>query len=308
MNELEESLARIRKKSSSRVFFLGTSRAGSWEVRGRQIAACRSNWDCGRSINWWTLRRYDIFVVVKKAEQKHIEMIRRSGKPLVYDIIDSWKQPGDSLRVTDLNQARDFFANAWKQRDADSYIFPNQQMREDLGDLVPHSTHIYHHYLPSLKPRPLPEQVSTLGYQGAKRFIQQDMDALEDVARNCRLELIADNRLEALNKIDIGIIQRSGVNNGFLERRYKSNVKLANFMACGIPTLIQAGTVSCVETWNEPESYFDSFDELETKLKQLVSDPGLRKKPHLDLIEHAAQFSIESIADQYDRYFESLPH
>ena len=58
------------------------------------------------------------------------------GKPIVFDIVDSWAQPEDGMKYTDANQARKLFSRTWQEINVDGYIFPTKHMQDDLGALI----------------------------------------------------------------------------------------------------------------------------------------------------------------------------
>ncbi len=291
-------------RSKVKVFFFGNRKSGAWKIRGKQIAATRKNWGCGAKVIWLALKKYDIFVAVKEIDPECVKKIRNSGKILVYDILDSWRQPADSLVVSDIAGATRLFAKKWEEVPANAYIFPNAQMKNDLGALVSRSTVIYHHYYPKLTEKRINKPVRKIGYQGREKFLAGWREPMEKIAHELGVEFVVNPR--SLADLDVGIIARGGEHNGFLEQRYKSNVKLANCMACGIPSLILSGGMSYHETWNAPESYFTTLEEFKNKLQNLINNQELRETLHSSLLAASDDYKIDVIAKKYENWLESL--
>ncbi|HQQ62937.1 MAG TPA: glycosyltransferase [Pseudomonadales bacterium] len=294
----------VKPRSPVNVFFIGGGKAGSWKIRGEQIASTRRNWVCGETITASSLKNHDVFVAVKQLRPQDAEQVKRAGKILVYDIIDAWAQPEDSLRIANAEEARAFFAARWEGLPIDSCIFPDAQMQADLASLVPHSTVLYHHYYPRLKARKPRTHIRTIGYQGRKKYLGEWGDAIKDIAGHMGLEFVINP--SSLMDLDIGFIARGGDYNGYMERAYKSNVKLANLMACGIPPLILTEGMAYHETWDRQESYFDSRETLASRLDALVNNAALRLSLREALLEKARDFQLPTIAGQYEKYFLSL--
>ncbi|CAA0079103.1 Uncharacterised protein [BD1-7 clade bacterium] len=290
-----------QQKSKYKAFFVGAPNQGAWQIRAQQISTCRTNWHCGSRVSWWMAKTCDIFVIVKKIRPKCLARIKATGKPIIYDVVDAWEQPSDSLKVTDAASALSLFEEKWRAITPDAAIFADRKMEEDLHSLVGLSTTIYHHSYPPLQPQPVRTTVKKIGYQGRDIFLADWQPILEEIAKENRVEFIINP--ERLEDLDIGIITRGGEYNGYLEQHYKSNVKLANMMAVGLPCMIQSGSAAYHETWNDETSYFSSESELREKITQLIHSESLRRDLSDRLQNQASNFALETIISKYEAFF-----
>ena len=89
---------KIEKISPINACFISNTSAGSWEIRGKQIAEMRANWIAINKPSEEVISKSDIICIVKKPNFKLIDIARKRNIPLVYDIVDSWNQPDDDAR------------------------------------------------------------------------------------------------------------------------------------------------------------------------------------------------------------------
>lgn len=131
-----------------RVCFLGDGVSGSWQMRAAQIADTRPAWEAmaTKELRASDVGRFDLFCIVKRFDVAKAEWLRGQGKPVVYDVVDPWKQPDDGEAHSTLPEVVNFFRRMLTPMAVDGVIFPNATMRADLGDCVPCPTHIYHHH------------------------------------------------------------------------------------------------------------------------------------------------------------------
>lgn len=283
------------------VCFTSRSSAGAWQIRGQQIAAMRSNWTAFNQPTDEELALADLVCLVKKPDLGIIQRVRQLGKPIVFDIVDSWAQPEDGLKHTDLSKARELFAPTWRCIGADGYIFPTRRMQEDLGQLVPERLTIYHHYWPQIKKNPVREQVAVIGYEGGD-YLGEWRSRIEKACldRGIRFVVNPTNYTE----LDIVILVRGGPHGSFLSQQYKSNVKLANAMGSGTPALVHFDEMSAHDTDTGDVLFFtDRPGSFERQLDLLIGDYALRMHIHQKFLNAAPKFHINNIADQFEGFF-----
>ena len=291
-------------ESSVSVLFTSKSSAGSWQIRGQQISCMRSNWKAINKPTESDVAKCDILCVVKKPDLNIIDLARKMGKIIVYDIVDSWAQPDDGQKYTNKELARDFFARAWEQINADAYIFPTRRMQDDLGLLVKKSITIYHHHWPQIGLNPLRQKVRTLGYEGAD-YLGEWFPIIENICKMNDIEFVMNPT--NYNDLDLVVLVRGGVHGNFLSRNYKSNVKLANAYASGTPALVHYDEMSAHDTDNGDVLFFsNSADSFERQLNRLIHDLTLRQKIHENFLDFSKQYAISHIANQYESFFQLL--
>jgi hypothetical protein len=291
--------------SPLRVIFTSRSSAGSWSVRGEQIAACRTGWRAMHQVDDASLRACDVLCVVKRGDAKLVRRAQQQGVPVVFDVLDSWAQPADGLACADRRAAVALFRERWKAFAWDAVIFPNRAMREHLGSLTVASTFIYHHYVPGLELNPWRDEARTVGYVGSERYLGPWYPLLVRVCRDLGLELLVNP--PSFADIDIGVCVRGGEHDTFLANTYKSNVKLANFYGAGIPALAGVKERSCHETDTGYVHFFADEPQLRLQLARLL-DPAWRRTVRDRFVEAREAFRIERVAEAYESFFEEVVH
>ena len=287
-------------ESPVRVFFTGRNRAGSWDIRGAQIASTRSNWHADQEVEERDIGRFDLFCVVKRPAAPVVERIRRRGKAVVFDVLDSWAQPDDGLTTVSLALSRELFAARWKGLRFHSWIFPNRCMQEHLGCLVPHSAFIYHHFFPSISRSPLRRRPEAVGYEGNASYLGGWHEVMQEVCAARGLRFVVNP--PSWEEVDVGFAARGGAHDSFLANHYKSNVKLANFYGSGTPCLVSAKERSYHETDQGDVRFFETPEQLSGQLEELL-DLEVRGQVQARFLRAREAFRIELIASLYERYF-----
>lgn len=287
----------------AKVCFFGNPAMGSWKVRAQQVASLNEHWTSTGPLAPRDIIDHEVFCAVKRPFPTRLRLLRAMGKTTVYDVVDCWAQPADGLLYTDLTSIRAYFTRLFAELPVDGVIFPNRTMQEDLGDLVPGSTHIYHHYWPGLQPIEVRETARIVGYQGEASYLGQWQPVVEAACRRLGLRFVVNP--PDLRAIDIGFAARGGVHASLLAHRYKSNVKLANFYGAGIPCLVNDSERSYHEVANGEVRFFATASELQERLAELVPF-ATRNRIHQSFLAVRDRFSLPTIVEQYAAYFARL--
>lgn len=207
----------------------GASRAGSWQIRGVQMAAALSG-DAIPSPTEHDITKADVVVVVKRFDAALIERIVKAGKPIAYDVVDGWPQPAG-------NAWGKAGAVAWLLREivasrCSLVIGATSAMVDDIGGRAP-AVAIPHHHRPGIAVNPIRETVATVGYEGSARYLAGWEETLRSAcsARGWRFVV----NPERLADVDIVVAVRGGPWRGYATDRWKSGVKVANAQASGTP-------------------------------------------------------------------------
>jgi hypothetical protein len=197
--------------------------AGSWQIRGEQIGqALGAVVKLNATLN--DMRDADVVLVVKRVSDTMLSDLRSCGKPWVYDIIDAYPQPECSSWSKD--QSLDWLRSTIKRLGANRIIWPNAKMRSDACDDGPV---VYHHARPGLRVAPIRDSIRTIGYEGAPHYLDGWMEAIAAL----RVPFLVNPT--DLTACDILFALRGPKWNGYPQRAWKSNVKLANAHASGLP-------------------------------------------------------------------------
>lgn len=282
--------------------------SGAWKMRAEQIASRRTNWQAITIPTEEQLATADLVCFVKKPNNELIKLARALGRTVIYDVIDSWKQPHNNRAASNMAEARQFFRNHWKHFDKfDGHIFATRRMYEDLSALSRYPTYIYHHSNPLLKVSPLREIAKTVGYQGDERFLGRWRPIIEELCAARGLDFTVNPADYGI--IDIGFAVRDDDFAGYFPNKYKSNVKMANFMATGTPCIVGTSEVAYHEVGMGGIGIFDDTKlngaQLAARLEALLPLTA-RQAARADLLAAAPHFYLPAIADQFERYFTAV--
>jgi hypothetical protein len=265
------------------ILVTGRGTSGSWQVRGKQLGGAigaRVKPTATEADLGWA----DVVVVVKRPVHNFMPSLAKSGKPWVWDVVDFYPQPA----CTRWNQRQ---AIKWVQKNVKLYnptgvIWPNRKMAEDCSknenDIV-----LYHHYWPGIQINPIRERISVVGYQGSEKYLGSWG---KQIRKHCDIrgwKLAINEGCHA--DWDICIAFRDEEFNGYPQKNWKSNVKLANAQGSGTPFLgaIESGYVetrSGAELYandlNDIPGFFDLLEPYEAR--KTISEALLSKAYSLD--------------------------
>ncbi|MBL8752515.1 MAG: glycosyltransferase [Planctomycetes bacterium] len=282
-----------------RTCFFGVPAMGSWKIRAGQVAGVRREWHSTGSLEPYDIVHHDAFVAVKRPFRSALRLLTAMGKTTIYDVVDCWAQPADGLRYRDLPAIRGWFREFVRDLAVDGVIFPNRTMREDLGDLVPNPTTIYHHYWPGMAPIEVREQARLVGYQGEPEYLGQWRAVIERICARHGLRFVVNP--SDYRNLDIGFAARGGVHASTLAHRYKSNVKLANFYGAALPCVVNDSELAYKETDNGQVRFFATERELEDRIVELLPYET-RLEAHRSFLDERHKYTLEAIGDQYDAF------
>jgi len=273
------------------ILFTGKGTSGSWQCRGVQLGGLLGTvkplstpTDCTAA---------DVIVVVKRINHHFIDAVKASGKPWIWDLVDFYPQPecGEWSCAQAVHWARQRIRKARPH----GIVYPNAKMASDVGIV---GDVIYHHARPAPL-NPIREQVKTVGYEGCPKFLGRWRGWLhaECAARGWQFVEGAP-----LHQVDIVVALRDGAHNGYVQRMWKSNVKLANAHGTGTPFvgMAEAGyteTATGAECWvSDRASLRRAFDRL--------TPHTTRQHIHRQFV--AATITLDACAEQLKRYAQTI--
>lgn len=245
--------------SDHRILVTGKGTAGAWKIRGVQLGS-----RLGKVKHKATLKdcnQADQIIVVKRINAPFFEHVKASGKPWIWDLIDFYPQPECSTWSKE--QAIEWVKNEVEQAKPNGIIWPNCRMKKDCkldGEVI------YHHARPKQALNPIRDKIQLVGYEGAERYLGKWRGIIKQECKRRGWKFLIN---VPLDQLDIVIAVRDDPHNGYVQRHWKSNVKLANAHATGTPFVGQAEsgyleTCSGKERWLITEKSLGMvFDELE---------------------------------------------
>lgn len=269
-----------------KLLFTGRGGAGSWMVRGEQLGAAM-----GATVKPMAtvadMKGHDLVVVVKRVPEALLEALKRSRVPWVYDIVDAYPQPGCSLWTPE--QCKGWlFHHLDALRPPLGVIWPNRKMQEDAD--VSRGAVVYHHHRPGIKRNKISERISRVGYEGSAKYLDGWTTSLALECKRRNIEFVLNPAHIA--DLDIVIAMRGGAWDGYAQRNWKSNVKLANAHGSGTPFIgaresgYQETSTGCEYWADTPRELATALDWLESRDSRLTVHERFLSKPYT--VNHAA--------------------
>lgn len=249
-----------------RLLFTGRGTSGSWQIRGSQLAAALG---ADAVPNALDVRAYDLAVVVKRAPADLLQRIRAAGVPLIWDVVDAWPQPVGNTwdRAACMSWLR--------QRVADlrpaGIVAATQAMARDCAEFGVPVLALPHHARPGLERAPI-RPLAVVGYEGGPQHLGDWRPWFESQcsARGLRFAV----NPERLTDLDIVVAARQ--HTGYAATHWKSNVKLANAQAAGLP-MICFPESGYVETASGAECWFETQGQAVAWLEFLRPEAARRE-------------------------------
>ena len=202
--------------------FVGRGKAGSWKVRGEQIAD-QIGVDAIEKPNMIDLVKYGKIVVVKR----FTPVMNGYAGTIIWDVVDSWPQPVGNNWTR--QQCIDHVKTTARQNGIEYMIAATEKMRQDLdADFT-----LYHHHRPGIKRNPIRPILKTIGYEGDPRFLGRWRKIIDKICEKYDLNFVINPR----ELFDVDVALRDGPWKGYATNNWKSNVKLANAQGSGTPII-----------------------------------------------------------------------
>lgn len=271
-----------------RVLVTGKGSSGSWAIRGVQLGEA-----IGATVlpnaPLHVMRAHDCVIAVKRLTGHMAQDLKACGRPWAWDIVDSWPQPGPGNDWSEA-QAKSWLASTLQAYRPSAVIAATKAMAEDVRAAGFRALALPHHHRPGLVPQPLRARVETIAYEGEVRWLGAWKAAAERAAASIGARLVVNGAMDLADAV-LAVRDRTG----YASRRWKSNVKLANAHALGIPFIAQP-EAGYLETAAGGELWIESEAELHAAVRSL-QDVELRK--HFRAQTSSARLPLSQVASTY---------
>lgn len=277
-----------------RVLVTGRGTSGSWAVRGLQLGAAIGADVIPRAFG---IDGYDLAIIVKRPYGNQAEAFRAAGVPVVYDIVDSWPQPGGNSWPKD--ECLNWLGKQIALVRPDAIVAATKAMAQDCEEFGIPVIALPHHARPGQQTNCVNGHVQYVGYEGAEHYLGKWRQILE---RECAQRGWGFKvNPSALCDLDIVVALRDF--DGYASRHWKSNVKLANAQGSGTPCILTPECGYLENSSRGAECWADTEAELSAALDYLTPW-HIRHELSKRLIEHAPR--LEQIAQTYKAWLASL--
>lgn len=285
-----------QSRLQQRLLVTGSGRHGSWSIRGKQMGAA-----LGATIRPTAtssdLRASDLVVVVKSADPSLLDDLHRSGRPWVLDILDGYPQPESSC--WDREQAVAWARRRIEQWQPTAVIWPTRRMQLDCEVGLPGLV-LPHHYRPGIARNPIRSRIGKIGYEGDVEYLDGWHGAIEGECKRRGWRFVVNPR--RLSDVDIVLALRGEARGGYVNRHWKSNVKLANAHGSGTAFIGQA-ECGYLETACGAELWAENMQELGDAFDRLAPYP-VRARIAMQFLQAAC--SLDAMADALKRFLRTL--
>lgn len=268
------------------------TRAGSWIIRGQQLGGQLGRTKMGATLD--DMRKADVVIAVKRFTPTFLKDIKQLRKPWIWDLVDFYPQPKCSTWSRE--KAIEWVLAEIKKANPTGIVYPNQQMKDDIG--LPGKV-IYHHARPNAPLNPIREQVKTVGYEGGEQYINGSLGLIRSA---CALRGWSFRTDLPLHELDIVLAFRDKPHNGYVQTNWKSNVKLANAHASGTP-FVGGWEAGYAETSSGREILISDPSLLKHAFEYLTPY-GTRREIHEAFIKQT--ITLHSAAEQMREYVETI--
>lgn len=277
------------------VLITGKGTGGSWQVRGEQLAVAMGAKALPRATRF---NGADVLVCVKRVRDDTLDAIRTSRKPWIWDAVDAWpQQQGNAGNLWTRDEAVKWLRAEIERLKPNAIVFPTRAMLDDSGFEGPAIVLPHHAWPKYARPNPVREKVATIGYEGGAQYLGDWIGILESecVRRGWRFAVNGD-----LRECDIGVALRHQT--GYPPMHWKSNCKLANLQALGLPAVCSPER-GYIEFGAGVEFYVTSRVDL-AKAFDTLADVDVRK--HIAARMASAAPRIEQVAGEYSKWIARL--
>lgn len=275
-----------------RVLITGKGGSGSWAIRGVQVGTA-----IGAHVvpmaSVAQIAVASVVIGVKRIPDSLLNAIHQTGTPLVWDVVDAFPQPECTGWTREQSIA--WLHSEIQRLKPSAIIWPNARMADDAGWSGLQEV-IYHHHRPGIEINPIREKIETIAYEGSPRYLEGWAEAISNECSRLRASFLVNP--DSLAAADVVLAVRGPKWNGYAQRHWKSNVKLANAHASGTP-FIGMREDGYLQTRSLMERWLDSPEELRSALESL--------EPHWVRKELSERFigsslSLDHVAQQYRQF------
>jgi hypothetical protein len=155
----------------------------------------------------------------------------------VWDVVDAWPQPeGNNWEAS---QAMRWLSGMINEIRPAAMVAATAKMAEDIATVFKGPVlWLPHHARPGLNPQPVRPHVRTIGYEGGFQYLGRWYDHITRWCGRHHVEFAARSEFTPAEYHSLDIVLALRDFNGYPARNWKSNVKLANAQAAGLPCVV----------------------------------------------------------------------
>jgi len=261
-----------------KALFTSKSSAGAWQIRGMQIAQTCDEWIASNSPSEDEIEAADVVCIVKKIDNRTLDLCKQKNKLLVLDVVDFWPQNGNLDIPLNRFESLQLVRKLVKNIEPDALIFPNFAMWAELRSSFPvtPSTFIYHHFRPEFSNIDYQTElrpITVIGYEGAD-YLGEWLETAGNICDELGIQFVVNP--SSLLDVDAVFSARGSIFRTFLNCNFKSNVKASNAIGANKPFLCHVDERSAHEVDPGTFLFFDNAFTLKKQIEKIQNDMSFR--------------------------------
>ncbi len=272
------------------------SKSGSWKIRGEQLGAAIGA-TVVHEVTRGVLTNVGAVVVVKRPHADAVDRLHALGVPVIWDVVDAWPQPIGNWWPRE--SCIDWLRREVARIRPTAIVATTKAMEADCARFGVPTLFLPHHARPELSFTAPRKKIRTVGYEGATQYLGPWDAAMRKICAD-RGWIFTTNP-PTVAALDVVVAVRDV--NGYAARHWKSNVKLANAQAAGLPCVLNREQ-GYLEMACGAELWADTVAEMEAALDTLKKDNGARLERCTRL--HAAAPRLPQVAKTYREWLDAL--
>jgi hypothetical protein len=291
-----------------KALFTSKSSAGAWQIRGMQIAQTCDEWIASNSPSEDEIEAADVVCIVKKIDNRTLDLCKQKNKLLVLDVVDFWPQNGNLDIPLNRFESLQLVRKLVKNIEPDALIFPNFAMWAELRSSFPvtPSTFIYHHFRPefsNIDHQTELRPITVIGYEGAD-YLGEWLEIAGNICGELGIEFVVNP--SSLTDVDAVFSARGSIFRTFLNCNFKSNVKASNAIGANKPFLCHVDERSAHEVDPGTFLFFNNASTLKKQIEKIQNDMSFRTLNFKKMNLAKPLYGIEAIASEFDLFFHQV--
>ena len=291
-----------------KALFTSKSSAGAWQIRGMQIAQTCDEWIASNSPSEDEIEAADVVCIVKKIDNRTLDLCKQKNKLLVLDVVDFWPQNGNLDIPRNRFESLQLVRKLVKNIEPDALIFPNFAMWAELRSSFPvtPSTFIYHHFRPefsNLDHQNELRPITVIGYEGAD-YLGEWLEIAGNICGELGIQFVVNP--SSLMDVDAVFSARGSIFRTFLNCNFKSNVKASNAIGANRPFLCHVDERSAHEVDPGTFLFFNNAFTLKKQIEKIQNDTSFRALNFNKMNLAKPLYGIEAIASEFDLFFHQV--
>lgn len=291
-----------------KALFTSKSSAGAWQIRGMQIAQTCDEWIASNSPSEDEIEAADVVCIVKKIDNRTLDLCKQKNKLLVLDVVDFWPQNSNLDIPLNRFESLQLVRKLVKNIEPDALIFPNFAMWAELRSSFPvtPSTFIYHHFRPdfsNIDHQTELRPITVIGYEGAD-YLGEWLEIAGNICGELGIEFVVNP--SSLMDVDAVFSARGSIFRTFLNCNFKSNVKASNAIGANKPFLCHVDERSAHEVDPGTFLFFNNASTLKKQIEKIQNDMSFRALNFKKMNLAKPLYGIEAIASEFDLFFHQV--